>query len=199
MDRGAATTNRATIRLNPKPLLDPNLASAHDDLGGVHRVPLRRVTRLGRRPEPARGGHRAARPRLRQPVRHHRQPVGARRRPRPRLDRFHQFAEQLAAGSPWSGGERRLLALAASLGADGGLLNDNLPGLDRHNLALMRAAVTHAGGSHKHTPVSFDDAGNPYRRPGPGASQAAVPVAAGEDLNRPNSAQLDIRTITGLL
>lgn len=80
---------------------------------------------------------------------------------------FEELTEQLAAGGPWSGGERRLLVLAASLGADGGLLNDNLAGLDRDNLTLVLAAVSHAGGSHEHTPTPFlfDDAGNAYRNP----------------------------------
>ncbi|GGM19256.1 hypothetical protein [Nakamurella endophytica] len=80
---------------------------------------------------------------------------------------FGELAEQLAADGPWSGGERRLLALAASLGADAGLLNENLPGLDRNNLALVLAAVSHAGGSQEHGPVAilFDDAGTPYRNP----------------------------------
>lgn len=80
---------------------------------------------------------------------------------------FDELTKQLAAGGPWSGGERRLLALAASLGADGGLLNNNLAGLDRDNLALMLAAVSHAGGSHEHGPIAilFDDAGQPYRNP----------------------------------
>lgn len=80
---------------------------------------------------------------------------------------FDELAEQLAAGGPWSGGERRILSLAASLGADGGLLNENLPGLDRDNLALVLAAVSHAGGSHEHvpTPILIDDAGNAYRNP----------------------------------
>lgn len=80
---------------------------------------------------------------------------------------FDELAAALAAGGPWSGGERRILALAASLGLDGGLLNDNLPGLDRDNLALILAAVSHAGGSHEHapTPILFDDSGNAYRNP----------------------------------
>ena len=32
---------------------------------------------------------------------------------------FDELAEQLAAGGPWSGGERRLLVLGASYGAEG--------------------------------------------------------------------------------
>lgn len=52
-----------------------------------------------------------------------------------------------------SGGERRLLMIAASI-ADVGVevnLGDYLPGLDRKILNLVLAAVAHAGGSHEHS------------------------------------------------
>lgn len=52
-----------------------------------------------------------------------------------------------------SGGERRVLMIAASL-ADVGVevnLGDVLPGLDREILDLVLAAVAHAGGSHEHS------------------------------------------------
>ncbi|GGM14296.1 hypothetical protein [Nakamurella endophytica] len=57
---------------------------------------------------------------------------------------FDELSQAVTAGGPWSGGERRILALAASFGSDDGLLNDNLPGLDRDNLALVLAAATPA-------------------------------------------------------
>lgn len=99
---------------------------------------------------------------------------------------FEELTEQLAAGGPWSGGERRLLALAASLGADGGLLNENLASLDRDNLALVLASVSHAGGSHEHapTPILIDDAGNAYRNPDRERPGPLYPVAAGEPEKR---------------
>lgn len=57
-----------------------------------------------------------------------------------------------------SGGERRVLMLAASL-ADVGVevnLGDYLPGLDRKILDLVLAAVAHAGGSHEHSDFSVN-------------------------------------------
>ncbi|GGM09615.1 hypothetical protein [Nakamurella endophytica] len=80
---------------------------------------------------------------------------------------FEELSEAVTAGGPWSGGERRILALAASFGADDGLLNDNLPGLDRDTLALVLAAVSHAGGSHEHQPeaILWDENNRPYRNP----------------------------------
>ncbi|GAB2713744.1 ATP-binding cassette domain-containing protein [Arthrobacter bambusae] len=61
-----------------------------------------------------------------------------------------------------SGGERRFLLLAASFG--GGepvILSDVLSGLDRDNLELVLAAVSHAGGSHEHSGMTFDETGTP--------------------------------------
>jgi hypothetical protein len=80
---------------------------------------------------------------------------------------FDELAGALDEGGPWSGGERRLLILAVSLGADAGLLGSNVPGLDRDTLALVVAAVSHAGGSHEHTPppILWDEDGQPYRNP----------------------------------
>ena len=81
---------------------------------------------------------------------------------------FDELTEAVADGAgPWSGGERRLLTLVGSLGADSGMLGDNLPGLDRDVLALVVAAVAHAGGSHEHspTPILFDENNRPYRNP----------------------------------
>lgn len=49
-----------------------------------------------------------------------------------------------------SGGERRFLLIAASLGGTWPLiLNDALPGLDRNLLDLVLAAAAHAAGSHQ--------------------------------------------------
>lgn len=65
---------------------------------------------------------------------------------------FEQIPENLGG---LSGGERRLLMLAASL-ADVGVsveLGDVLPGLDRKVLNLVLAAVAHAGGSHEHSDI----------------------------------------------
>lgn len=60
-----------------------------------------------------------------------------------------------------SGGERRFLLLAASLG-DGGVdvqLGDVIPGLDRDVLALVLAAIAHAGGSHEHSGFEYNEDG----------------------------------------
>lgn len=51
-----------------------------------------------------------------------------------------------------SGGERRLLDLAASITADRPVhLGDTLSGLERHATELVLAAVAHAAGSHEHS------------------------------------------------
>lgn len=53
-----------------------------------------------------------------------------------------------------SGGERRYLMLAASLAENVPVvLGDVVPGLDRRNLALVLAAIAHAGGSHEHSDI----------------------------------------------
>lgn len=70
---------------------------------------------------------------------------------------FEELARALNAGTAHSGGERRLLSIAASLGGhspDGFQLADALPGLDRKHLGLVLAAVAHAGGSHEHHDTS---------------------------------------------
>jgi hypothetical protein len=53
----------------------------------------------------------------------------------------------------YSGGEQRLLMIAASLGADQEVpvtisLEDELPGLDREYAQLVLAAIAHAAGFH---------------------------------------------------
>lgn len=58
-----------------------------------------------------------------------------------------------------SGGEQRLLRIAASIGSDDAApvrLGDVLSGLDRPTLRLVLAAVAHAGGSHQHSSLKFD-------------------------------------------
>lgn len=53
---------------------------------------------------------------------------------------------------PYSGGQIRLLHIAASL-LDGAPVNlhRDIAGLDRGNLELVLAAIAHAGGSHEHS------------------------------------------------
>ncbi|MDR7161793.1 hypothetical protein [Arthrobacter sp. BE255] len=66
-----------------------------------------------------------------------------------------------------SGGERRFLLLAASV-AEGVpvILRDVVPGLDRENLDLVLAAIAHAGGSHEHSDVRFNEDGSMSLRKG---------------------------------
>lgn len=54
-----------------------------------------------------------------------------------------------------SGGERRVLAVVAALAGDQPLhdLAGIIAGVDRPNLALILAALAHAGGSHEHVDV----------------------------------------------
>lgn len=54
--------------------------------------------------------------------------------------------------APLSGGERRLLALAASIGGDRVInLADSVAGLDRGIVQLVLAAIAHTGGAHEHS------------------------------------------------
>ncbi|MBX3196449.1 MAG: hypothetical protein KF727_15295 [Microbacteriaceae bacterium] len=67
----------------------------------------------------------------------------------------------------WSGGERRIVRIAASLLGDHPVsLYEDLPGLDRRGLLLVLAAIAHASGSHEHSDVVLDDDGRPrgFRR-----------------------------------
>lgn len=58
---------------------------------------------------------------------------------------------------PYSGGERRVLAVVASLlGVAPVDLSEALPGLDREKVALVLAAVAHAAGSHEHSNIVID-------------------------------------------
>ena len=61
---------------------------------------------------------------------------------------------QQAAGL--SGGEQRLLRIAASIGSTDATANlgDCLTGLDRPQLHLVLAAVAHAAGSHEHHEIT---------------------------------------------
>jgi hypothetical protein len=68
---------------------------------------------------------------------------------------------------PLSGGERRVLAIVASLldAAHTVSLGDVLPGLDREALDLVLAALAHAAGSHQQNGVEVDDNGLPVAFP----------------------------------
>jgi len=56
-----------------------------------------------------------------------------------------------------SGGELRLLRLAHSMAA--GDLSNDVPGLDRANIAIVLAAIAHLGGSHEHSDIVADPEG----------------------------------------
>lgn len=52
----------------------------------------------------------------------------------------------------YSGGQQRVLRIAAALlGGEPSDLGADAPGLDREHLALVLAAIAHAGGSHEHS------------------------------------------------
>jgi hypothetical protein len=55
------------------------------------------------------------------------------------------------------------MLLVACLGDGGALvhLGDVIPGMDRDVLALVLAAVAHAGGSHEHSGFEFTEDGTP--------------------------------------
>ena len=61
-----------------------------------------------------------------------------------------QIDWQAAISLPVSGGERRILQLAASI-ADGFPVSlcDTIPGLDNRNLHLVITAIQHAAGQHR--------------------------------------------------
>lgn len=70
----------------------------------------------------------------------------------PHDDRFTLNAERITPDTTGvlSGGERRLLRIAAALaGAAPSNLYEDVPGLDRHTLDLVLAAIAHAAGSHQ--------------------------------------------------
>lgn len=85
-------------------------------------------------------------------------------------ERAYVDADALAASvesGAWSGGERRVLTIVASLLDDERTvsLNDVLPGLDRPHLELVLAAVAHAAGSHEQNGLTYDDDGRPAAFP----------------------------------
>lgn len=62
----------------------------------------------------------------------------------------------------WSGGEQRVVRIAASLlGGPPVDLAEEISGLDRPALALVLAALAHANGSHQHSDMTFDVDGRP--------------------------------------
>lgn len=69
-------------------------------------------------------------------------------------DRYWFNAEAVdATAGHLSGGEWRVLGVATSLASDEHpvALGDAVSGLDREHLALVLAAIAHAGGSHEHS------------------------------------------------
>ena len=77
------------------------------------------------------------------------------------------FASIPDEAGPLSGGERRFLLLAASLAEDVPVvLGDLVSGLDRENLDLVLAAIAHAGGSHQHSDIRFNEDGTMSRGKG---------------------------------
>lgn len=71
--------------------------------------------------------------------------------------------EELLEGTgAWSGGEQRMVRIAASLlGGEPVDLNEDVPGLDRPNLTLVLAAIAHANGSHEHSEIRYGADGAP--------------------------------------
>jgi hypothetical protein len=66
------------------------------------------------------------------------------------------------ASGAWSGGEKRIIRIAASLlGGDPVALHEDVAGLDRYWLSCVLAAVAHAGGSHEQSDMAFDEHGAP--------------------------------------
>lgn len=78
--------------------------------------------------------------------------------------------ELLDGTGAWSGGELRIVRIAASLlGGPADDLSEEIPGIDRQNAALVLAAIAHANGSHEHGAITFDADGAPHRAPNPGS------------------------------
>ncbi len=68
--------------------------------------------------------------------------------------------ELLAEAGAWSGGEQRLVRIAASLlGGPPVDLAEEVPGLDRPHQVLVLAAIAHAAGSHEGSEFLYDDSG----------------------------------------
>lgn len=70
--------------------------------------------------------------------------------------------ELLRESGTWSGGERRMVRIAASLlGGPAVDLSEDVPGLDRELADLVLAAIAHANGSHEHGGIDFNEDGTP--------------------------------------
>lgn len=71
--------------------------------------------------------------------------------------------ELIRQSAAWSGGEQRMIRIAASLLSTEHPcnLNDDVPGLDREYATLVLAAIAHASGSHEHSGLTYDDNGQP--------------------------------------
>ena len=69
-------------------------------------------------------------------------------------DRWWVDVDQISADTigVYSGGQQRVLRIAAALmGGEPSNLYEDVAGLDREHLALVLAAIAHAGGSHEHS------------------------------------------------
>ncbi len=68
----------------------------------------------------------------------------------------------LEEAGAWSGGEQRLVRVAASLlGGPAVDLAEDIPGLDRDSADLVLAAIAHANGSHQHSGFVYNEEGRP--------------------------------------
>lgn len=101
----------------------------------------------------------------------------------PDRDRYWFNADAIEEHAGYlSGGEGRLLDIAAALASDEHpvALGDAVSGVDRRHLELVLAAIAHAAGSHEHSPlvtevdehgtlrmVDFDRSGSLYPWPRP--------------------------------
>ena len=89
-----------------------------------------------------------------------------------------------------SGGEQRLLRIAASIGSDNAPvdLGDCLTGLDRPTLHLVLAGVAHAAGAHRHREVTRRPDGTltltPTGSPHPWGTSKESPVDSGSVTGR---------------
>lgn len=80
----------------------------------------------------------------------------------PDADLYWFNTERILEAGYLSGGERRLLTIAASFAEPEQLvsLNNDIPGLDRGALKLVLAAIAHANGSHENSfLVAIEDDG----------------------------------------
>lgn len=73
-----------------------------------------------------------------------------------------------------SGGELRTLRIAHCLAR--GLLQETVPGLDRHNADLVLAAIAHANGSHHHSALAQVPRGSQYVHSETGAQVSFTPL-----------------------